>query len=143
MIASAVTLDYAPYAPTIELPTTQVAVLKRAVPGHGSREAVATAGEYVTIGRDSEFGHHFAKLKAIQTDQMLWPYGAEGPRQEAIFWASQVLSRLEDDMMRPSRIVASADGGVAVCFVKGDLYAHIECFNDGMILGAASNQVDR
>lgn len=80
---------------------------------------------------------------AIRTDRGLWPEDAEAPHEKAIACASEILQKLEDDMVLPSRVVASAEGGVAICFMNGGSYADIECFNDGTILGVVSNEHDR
>jgi hypothetical protein len=36
--------------------------------------------------------------------------------------------------MPPSKVAASAEGGVGICFVEGEKYADIEIFNDGEML---------
>ena len=41
---------------------------------------------------------------------------------------------LESVPLVPTRIVPSAEGGIAVCFVHGDRYADLECLNSGEIL---------
>ena len=89
------------------------------------------------------FDHHFAKLQAIRNDPSLWPDGAEKPSDYAIAWASTMLEQLLIDELPPTRVVASAEGGVAICFVNGDKYADIEFLNSGEILGVVSNRRDR
>jgi hypothetical protein len=142
MTAEAATLSYEMYMSPIASATTLVGASKTPMPNTNWRVS-ATASEYTPVNQDVEFGRHFSKLEAIRTDRTLWADGAQAPQDPAIYWAFQVLQKLEHDMLRPSRIVASAEGGVAICFVREDIYADIECFNDGVILGAISDRRDR
>ena len=135
MAAETATLGYFPYIPNVQ---SQQPSRPSAIWG-----VTVTAGEYTTIYRNIEFGRHFSKLRTIRTDPALWPDGAEPPKQEAFFWASEVLRQFEDDMLNPSRVVATAAGGIAIYFARGDLYADIECFNDGTILGVLSDRIKR
>jgi hypothetical protein len=102
-----------------------------------------TSTQNIAINYDSEFACHFAKLSAIERNPYLCPDGAAAPERIALLWADRVLRQLEDVMLRPSRVVASGEGGVAICFVQGDSYADIECLNTGAILGVTSNKRDR
>jgi hypothetical protein len=89
------------------------------------------------------FDHHFAKLEAIRNDPSLWPDDAEKPSEHATAWASAMLEQLWVDELPPTRVVASAEGGVAICFVDGNKYADVEFLNTGKILGVVSNRRDR
>ena len=100
-----------------------------------------TAATYGYAG--GVFDRHFAKLRAIGDDPSLWPDRAEKPSDYAIAWASAMLDQLLVDELLPTRVVASAEGGVAICFVNGDNYADIEFLNTGEILGVVSNRRDR
>lgn len=103
-----------------------------------------TTNEYVGIyGYGREFAEHYAKLSQIVIDRALWPEDAEPPVALAVSWAWVVIQQLIDDELIPTKVVASAEGGVAVCFVVGDKYADIECLNSGEILGVISNRRDR
>jgi hypothetical protein len=86
---------------------------------------------------------HFEKLKAIIEDPALLPDGAESPSEAAAAWASDMLEQLARDRFPPTHVVASAEGGVAICFVHGDKYADVEFLNSGEILGVVSNRRDR
>ena len=90
-----------------------------------------------------EFALHYAKLKALAGDRSLWPDGAEPPSERAVTWAQLVVQHLQSEEFWPTRLVASAEGGVGVCFVAGNKYADIECLNSGAILGVTSNKSDR
>jgi hypothetical protein len=89
------------------------------------------------------FDHHFAKLLAVRNEHRLWPDGAERPSDGTIAWASAMLEQLLVDEFPPTRVVASAEGGVAICFVNGNKYADVEFLNTGEILGVVSNRRDR
>lgn len=89
------------------------------------------------------FDHHVAKLRAVRNDPSLWPDGAEQPSEYAVGWASAMLDQLSTDELVPARVVASAEGGVAICFINGNKYADIEFLNTGEILGVLSNGRDR
>lgn len=92
---------------------------------------------------DGSFSAHFEKLLAIQTDATLTPDGADQPSPIAIGWAKSILLHLQGQAMLPTKVVSSAEGGVAICFVSGDCYSDIECLNEGSILGVISNRRDR
>jgi hypothetical protein len=89
------------------------------------------------------FDHHFAKLTAIRNDPSLRPDDAEKPSEYAMAWASAMLEQLLVDELLPTRVVASAEGGIAICFANGNKYADVEFLNTGEILGVVSNRRDR
>lgn len=105
------------------------------------REVDASTSEYT--GTSSIFAPHFARLDRISKDQSLWPSSADPPSGLAIDWARVVLQQLTGEKLAPARVVASAEGGIAICFIDGDKYADIECLNSGVILGVTSNRRDR
>lgn len=106
--------------------------------------ADGTTNECVGVtGYGKEFAEHYAKLNQIVADRALWPENAERPADMAVGWAWVVIQQLIEDELVPTKVVASAEGGVAVCFVVGDKYADIECLNSGEILGVVSNRRDR
>jgi hypothetical protein len=108
------------------------------------RMADAATNEYVGPDKANlEFARHFAKLQTVADRKSLWPDGAEGPTSLAIALGATVLDQLQRDELLPTRIVASADGGIAICFIDGDKYADVECSNNGEILGVISNRRDR
>lgn len=78
-----------------------------------------------------------ANQSLIQMEGLLqnWDsYGAEPPNLDARDSARRVISVLEALALPPTKVVASSEGGVAICFVKGDYYADIECLNSGETL---------
>ena len=91
---------------------------------------------------DTGFDHHYAKLQALGKDRSLLPPGAEPPSVHAQVLASVMLQQFQADHTPPTRIVSSAEGGVAICFVNGDKYADVEFLNTGEILSVVSNRRD-
>ena len=61
-------------------------------------------------------------------------YGAEAPNERARSAAGEVLDLLDDLECSPSRIIASADGGISLVFLIPGGYVDIECCNEGDIL---------
>ena len=58
-------------------------------------------------------------------------YDAEVPNATAFERTDQVLATAREHRIDVTRIVPSADGGIGICFVAGNRYAHIEASNDG------------
>jgi len=105
-----------------------------------SANQAATVTSYTTV---DEFLQHYIRLIKIRSDASLWPEGAEGPSPVAIELANSVLSVLKSKGVPPTKVVASGEGGVGICFVSGEKYADIECLNTGEILGVTTNRRDR
>ena len=63
-------------------------------------------------------------------------YGAEPPNARSRALTTCILGLLQRQVMSPTRIVASAEGGVGIIFSDGERYADIECLNSGEILTA-------
>jgi hypothetical protein len=103
------------------------------------REVSAATDQYAGLS----FDRHFMKLSAITQNRDLWPEGADEPSENAAAWATAMLEQLLVDQLSPTRVVASAEGGIAICFIRGDKYADIEFLNTGKILGVISNRRDR
>ena len=76
------------------------------------------------------------RVRALANLRPNWDtYAAPAPNGVSVANAIRVLNLLEAMNLGPTRILPSAEGGVGVCFVRGDRYADIECSNDGEILG--------
>ncbi len=56
--------------------------------------------------------------------------------------AAGILFELAYADENPTRVIASAEGGIAICFSNGERYADIECLNSGEVLGVTSNRRD-
>jgi hypothetical protein len=97
----------------------------------------------IIVRGDKAFAKHFAMLGLIRDKAELWPESSDGPNEVAVDYAVAVLNRLQNDSLNPDRLIASTEGGIAICFVRSNKYADIECLNSGVILGVTSNKRDR
>jgi hypothetical protein len=80
-----------------------------------------------------------AELKALRSLSNNWNgYGAEAPRACSIYMAEFLLYVLQNKNFPPSKVMPSVNGGVAICFIRGEQYADFECFNTGEILAVTS-----
>lgn len=70
-------------------------------------------------------------------------YGAEPPNETAVDAAERILELLRTMSIPPTRVVASSEGGVAICFAEEDRYADFECFNDGDIAAVRFRGTER
>ncbi len=61
-------------------------------------------------------------------------YGSEAPSRDSVEAAGKIAEACIDEGLYPDAIVPSAEGGVALCFVRHGRYADIELFNSGEIL---------
>jgi hypothetical protein len=134
MIATAATLNY-DYPPEIVASVANPAKPRAKIAFHVPDVATNEA-----TNENAEFLAHFSKLKRIAIDPTLWPDHSEPPAEFAIMWAQVVMQQLQGDSLAPTRVVASAEGGIGICFVDGNRYADIECLNSGAILGVTSNK---
>ena len=96
-----------------------------------------------TTSQRGGFEGHFEKLKSLATDQALWADEQQRPSEYALAWARLVLQDLQKIGIAPTKVVASVEGGAAICFVDRNKYADLECLNSGAILGVISNKHDR
>jgi hypothetical protein len=64
-------------------------------------------------------------------------YGGEPPNDMARMVAAKVLTLLESVAMPPSRLLPSAEGGIALAFARGNGRAEIEIYNTGEIAAMA------
>lgn len=62
-------------------------------------------------------------------------YEAPPPSDLSLGLADKFLDLLSNERMLPASIVASAEGGVGICFKTSDSYADIEFLNSGEIVG--------
>lgn len=63
-------------------------------------------------------------------------YGAETPNDVARALARKILDALEADLLPPTHLMPSAEGGIALSFVEGDNRAEIEIYNTGEVVAA-------
>jgi hypothetical protein len=72
------------------------------------------------------------QIQSLQELRFNWnSYNAEPPNATAFARTHQVLATARKQRIEVTRIVPSAEGGIGVCFVAGNRYAHIEASNDG------------
>lgn len=142
-MVAATTLDYATPIAADQWVGTPSPQRPRVVIARPSAPHTATGLYTDVIGLNGEFAGHFEKLRAIRTNQALWPEGAQAPSGYACDWASIMLQRLQRERLLPTRVVASAEGGVAICFIDGNKYADVEFLNTGEILGVTSDRRNR
>jgi hypothetical protein len=81
------------------------------------------------------------EMKSLQVD---WNgYGSEAPNDFARDLAKQILLSAVRNAVVPNRVAPSAQGGVGICFYRGEKYADIECLNSGEILATLSDGTGR
>lgn len=136
MIASVATLSY-DHIPAIVIPVSE-----RQNPLANPRVTIPPC-ESVTTSEYGKFAPHYSKLKRIATEPSLWSSDAERPSTSSLTWAQIILQRFAEINFPPTRVVASAEGGTAICFVENNKYADIESLNCGMILGVLSDRRNR
>jgi hypothetical protein len=61
-------------------------------------------------------------------------YGSEPPSKQSVAVAASIAKAFIDFGLIPDAVGPSAEGGVAICFVRNQKYADIECFNSGETL---------
>jgi len=69
-------------------------------------------------------------------------FEAEVPTKIVISAASNIVDKLIEVGLNPDAIVPSAEGGVAICFVKDGRYADIECLNSGETLAVKYSRTE-
>jgi len=100
----------------------------------------AATGVYCEPDSADLYAVHFAKLKELPTRSSLWPNDSEMPSEKSIALAARALRMFKRFGVVPSKVVASADGGVAICIMQGAKYSDIECLNSGEILAVNSDK---
>ncbi|MBI3945720.1 MAG: hypothetical protein HY321_07365 [Armatimonadetes bacterium] len=81
-----------------------------------------------------------AAVRALATTPPNWDtYGAEAPNALALRNAKRILRDLATFGLRPDRIAPSAEGGVALVFVREARYADLECLNTSEVLAGLSD----
>jgi hypothetical protein len=109
-------------------------------------------GERTVIGRKSgltvrPFAHSNGLTRTIASIQELasstpsWAgHDVAPPNRVAIALAKSIAVILFNDGLTPDRVVASGEGGIALCFIQDTIYVDIECLNEGEILVGMRNQ---
>lgn len=80
-----------------------------------------------------ELDHRLRQLGSLRVN---WDtYGADPPTQHVISTAKTIAKQFIEFGLIPDAITPSAEGGVAICFIRNQKYADIECFNSGEVVG--------
>jgi hypothetical protein len=58
-------------------------------------------------------------------------YGAEAPAADAIQASKKILEELAGDLILPSTIAPSAEGGISIYFMTGQRTVYVESYNQG------------
>jgi hypothetical protein len=88
----------------------------------------------------SDFLEHFRRLPYLRDLPGGWDsYGTEAPNKLAIQRAHVLLNALMDANLLPHAIAPSAEGGIGFVFRQGQLYADVECLNNGHVLAVISD----
>jgi hypothetical protein len=82
---------------------------------------------------DSDFAPLDHRLDRLTYLDVGWDgYGAPAPTLQAVHEAREVLRQLQEELITPQRLSASAEGGIAFSFkASGDRRAQIEILNSG------------
>jgi hypothetical protein len=79
-----------------------------------------------------ELQNRLGQLSALRAN---WDtYGSEPPSAKAVAAAAAIAKAFIEFGLIPDAVGPSAEGGVAICFVRNQKYADIECFNSGETL---------
>ena len=75
------------------------------------------------------------KLKQLLLLPENWDsYGSERPSTTAIAAAGSIAVAFIEFGLIPDAITPSSEGGIAICFVRNQKYADVECFNSGQVI---------
>jgi len=85
------------------------------------------------IALDNEFAFLEIQLDRLKGLRNGWDgYGALAPAPSVVSEARDILRKLQESLVKPHRISASAEGGIAFSFkASGDRRVQIEILNDG------------
>jgi hypothetical protein len=112
-----------------------------------TRQAPFPSAEDLFVGfipHEHDFDRFVSRVDAMRSLPIGWNgYGAEPPSAGACDDAVRVLQLATEMAVFPSTVSPSAEGGVAVSFVRGERVATIECLNDGSVLAVRSDRVQR
>ena len=108
-------------------------------PSYDARESgsAATATGYYEAGVAGPdlFSEHETRLAVIEHLHRNWDgRGSEAPAALAVALAREALAVLRALNFCPTKITASAEGGVGISFVHGARHAAIEFLNSGEVL---------
>lgn len=83
------------------------------------------------------------RLKRLRCLEPNWDsYGGELPSNEALSAASTIGKTFIGFGLIPDAVTASPEGGIAICFMRNQKYADVECLNSGEILAVRYSSDD-
>jgi len=85
----------------------------------------------------------YDRLADLLSDPQYTPDGSELPTKDSAVKAAVILEWMADHNIHPDRIVASAEGGIALCWFRGNKYADVECLNTGEVLCVISDRKNK
>jgi hypothetical protein len=92
--------------------------------------SAAKGSRYVEL--ELKFNALRDQLASLRSVQAGWDtYGAPAPNEYALSATETALDTLRSMNVEPSGVLPSADGGIGICFMRNDQYAHIEFENSG------------
>jgi hypothetical protein len=87
-----------------------------------------------------EFENRLSRLAMLPAN---WDtYGSEVPSAAAVAAAGVIGKAFINFGLIPDAVSPSAEGGVAICFVRNHKYADIECFNSGETLAVRYSSIE-
>lgn len=101
------------------------------------------SGTSPLVNSYNEFAPLYSQLERLGKDASLWVDEDTAPSAYSQIVARLVLQQLEEANFLPSKIVATADNGIAICFVDKKKYADIESTETGAVLGVLSDSINR
>ena len=105
---------------------------------------VDAASSGSAIAPPSWIDEEIKSLWGLRTLEENWnTYGAPAPNETAIENAAGALGHLSNLDVRPDRVAASTEGGVAISFFENGKYADMEFFNSGDIAAIVSDAAGR
>ncbi|MDE0165690.1 MAG: hypothetical protein OXL36_11405 [Bryobacterales bacterium] len=66
-------------------------------------------------------------------------HGAPAPNSQSAALAKSAIDIASAEGLSFDRIAPAGEGGIGLCFIRGEKYADIECLNDGEIFSALSD----
>ena len=69
-------------------------------------------------------------------------YGSEAPSEQSVTAAATIGKAFINFGLIPDAVSPSTEGGVAICFVRNQKYADIECLNSGETLAVRYTSVE-
>ncbi len=97
---------------------------------------------FPTSKSTSRYSRALSEIDLLVNSKPSWAgRDAESPSRMAANVAKRAYRMLVEYRLVPDRIVASGDGGIAFCFLRGMSYADVEFLNSGELLACTEDRV--